>query len=65
MSTTVLGGDNTSVCVFFSFNCKLDFHVLQGNVNSIAYRENVLNARAVPRFDNHPLIDRSIFNVYV
>ena len=36
-------------------------HVLQGNPNGIAYRDNVLKAHVVPHFDNHPLADRPIF----
>ena len=39
----------------FSFNCKLDLRVLQGNLNGIAYRHNMLNAH-IP----HLLADRVI-----
>jgi hypothetical protein len=40
----------------------LDLHVLQGNLNGVAYRDNnVLNAHGVLHFDNHPLADRPIF----
>ena len=47
----------------FSFNCKLHLHVLQGNLNGVAYRDNVLaiDAHVPPHFDNHRLADRPIF----
>ena len=31
-----------------SFNCKEDFNVLQGNLNGVAYGDNVLNVHVVP-----------------
>jgi hypothetical protein len=33
--------------------CKLDLHILQGNLIGVAYRENVLNAHVVRHIDNH------------
>ena len=63
MGTPVLGGGGVAVCGFLLFNCKLDLHVLQGNINCVAYRDNVLNAHDVPHFDNHTLADRTIFMV--
>jgi hypothetical protein len=61
MGTPPLGGGGVAVCGFFLYNCKLDLHVLQGNFNCVAYRDNVLNAHVVPHFDNHALADRPIF----
>ena len=43
------------------FNCQLDLHVLQGNRDGSAHRDNILNAQVIPHFDNHSLADRSIF----
>lgn len=31
------------------------------SLNGVAYPANVLNAHAVPYFDNHPLADKLIF----
>ena len=59
--TTAFGGGGVTVWGCFSFNCKLDLHVLQGNINGVAYRDNVLSTHVVPYFDNHPLADRPIF----
>jgi hypothetical protein len=35
-------------------------HILQSNLNGVAYHDNVLNAHVVPNFDNHPLAERPI-----
>ena len=45
----------------FSFDCKLDLYVLDGNLTGQKYRHNVLAPRVVPHFDNHALADRPIF----
>jgi hypothetical protein len=46
----------------FSFDCKLDLYVLDGNLTGQKYRDNVLAPCVVPHFDNHALTDRvSIF----
>ena len=45
----------------FSFDCKLDLYVLDGNLTGQKYRDNVLAPRVVPLFDNHALADRPIF----
>jgi transposase len=37
----------------FSFDCKLDLYVLDGNLSGQKYRDNVLAPRVVPHFDNH------------
>jgi hypothetical protein len=42
----------------FSFDCKLDLYVLDGNLTGQKYRDNVLAPRVVPHFDNHALADR-------
>jgi len=56
----VFGGGDETVLQCFSFNCKLDLHVLQGNPDGGTYRDNVLSAQVVPHFDNHALADRLI-----
>ena len=45
----------------FSFDCKLDLYVLDGNLTGQNYRDNVLAPRVVPYFDNHALADRPMF----
>ena len=45
----------------FSFDCKLDLYVLDGNLTGQKYRDNVLAPRVVPHFDNHALADRPMF----
>ena len=45
----------------FSFDCKLDLYVLDGNLTSQKYCDNVLAPRVVPHFDNHALADRPMF----
>ena len=59
--TATFGGGGVTVCGCISFNCKIDSHFLQGNVNIVAYYDNVINAHVVPHFDNHPLADMPIF----
>ena len=41
--------------------CVLDVHVLVGNLNDIAYRNNVLNPHTVPHFHDHILFERPMF----
>jgi transposase len=56
----LLGWDVT-VWGCFSFDCKLDLYVLEGNLTGQKYRDNVLAPRIVPHFDNHALADRPMF----
>jgi hypothetical protein len=55
------GGGGVTVWGCFSFDCKLDLYVLDGNLTGQKYRDNVLAPRVVPHFDNHALADRPIF----
>ena len=48
----------------FSFDCKLDLYVLDGNLTGQIYRGNMLAPRVVPNFDNHALADRPMFMDY-
>jgi hypothetical protein len=41
----------------FSFDCKLDLYILDGNLTGQKYRDNVLAPHVVPHFDN-ALADR-------
>jgi hypothetical protein len=45
----------------FSFDCKLDLYVLDGNLTGQKYCENLLPPRVVPHFANHALTDRPMF----
>ena len=45
----------------YSFDCKLNLYVLDGNLTGQKYRDNVLAPRVVPHFDNHVLADRPMF----
>ena len=54
LGTTAFGG-----C--FSFDCKLDLYVLDGNLTGQKYRDNVLAPCVVPHFNNHALADRPMF----
>jgi transposase len=60
-TTTAFGGGDVTVWSCFSFDCKLDLYVLDGNLTGQKYRDNVLAPRVVPHFDNHALADRPIF----
>ena len=57
--TTAFGG--VTVWGWFSFDCKLDLYVLDGNLTGQKYLDNVLAPRVVPHFDNHALADRPMF----
>ena len=61
MGTTAFGGGGVTVWGCFSFDCKLDLYVLDGNLTGQKYRDNVLAPRIVPHFDNHALADRPMF----
>jgi transposase len=56
--TTAFGGGGVTVWGCFSFDCKLDLYVLDGNLTGQIYRDNVLAPRVVPHFDNHALAER-------
>ena len=59
--TTAFGGRGVTVWGCFSFDCKLDLYVLDGNLTGQKYRDNVLAPHVVPHFDNHALADRPMF----
>ena len=54
------GGAVHNYLGYFSFNFMLDLHVLQGSLNVVAYRDNVINTHVVSHFDNDPLADRPV-----
>ena len=54
LGTTAFGGGGVTVWGCFSFDCKLDLYVLDGNLTGRKYR-------VVPYFDNHALSDRPMF----
>jgi hypothetical protein len=58
LGTTAFGGGGVTVLGWFSFDCKLDLYVLDGNLTGQKYLDNVLAPRVVPHFDNHALADR-------
>ena len=58
LGTTAFGGGGVSLWGCFSFDCKLDLYVLDGNLTGQKYRDNVLAPCVVPHFDNHALADR-------
>ena len=61
MGTTAFGGGGVTVWGCFSFDCKLDSYVLDGNLTGQKYHDNVLAPRVVPHFDKHALVDRPMF----
>jgi hypothetical protein len=61
LGTTAFGGGDVTVWGCFSFDCKLDLYVLDGNLTGQKYRDNVLAPRVVPHFDNHALADSPMF----
>ena len=61
LGTTAFGGGGVTVWGCFSFDCKLDLYVLDGNLTGQKYHDNVLAPRVVLHFDNHALADRPIF----
>jgi hypothetical protein len=58
---TTAFGDGVTLWGCFSFECKLDMYVLDGNLTGQKYCDNVLAPRVVPHFDNHALADRPMF----
>jgi hypothetical protein len=61
LGTTAFAGGGVTVWGCFSFDCKLDLYVLDGNLTGQKYRDNVLAPRVVPHFDSHALADRPMF----
>ena len=61
LGTIAFGGGGVTVWGCFSFDCKLDLYVLDGNLTGQKYRDNVLAPRVVPHFANHALVDRPMF----
>ena len=61
LDTTAFAGGGVTVWGCFSFDCKLDLYVLDGNLTGQKDRDNVLAPRVVPHFDNHALADRPMF----
>jgi hypothetical protein len=49
LGTTAFGGGGVTVWGRFSFDCKLDLYVLDGNLTGQKYRDNVLAPRVVPQ----------------
>ena len=50
LGTTAFGGGGVTVLGCFSFDCKLDLYVLDGNLTGQKYCDNVLAPRVVPPF---------------
>ena len=61
LGTTAFGGGGVTIWGCFSFDCKLDLYVLDGNLTGQKYRDNVLAPRVVPNFYNHAFADRPKF----
>jgi hypothetical protein len=61
LGTTAFGGGDVTVWGCFSFDCKLELYVLDGNLTGQEYRDNVLAPRVIPHFDKHVLADRPMF----
>ena len=61
LGTTAFWGVGVTVWGCFSFDCKLELYVLDGNLTVQKYRDNVFAPRVVPHFDNHALADRPMF----
>ena len=61
LGTTAFGVGGVTVWGCFSFDCKLDLYVLDGNLTGQKYRDNVLAPRVVPHSDNHALAARPMF----
>jgi hypothetical protein len=61
LGTTAFGGGGVTVWGCFSFDCKLDLYVFDGNMTGQTYRDNVLAPRVVPHLDTHALADRPMF----
>ena len=59
LGTTAFGDGGVAVCGCFSFDCKLDLYVLDGNLTGQRYRDNVLAPCVVPHFDNHAMEDNA------
>ena len=54
MGTTAFGGGGVTIWGCFSFDCKLDLYVLDGNLTGQKYLDNVLAPRVVPHFNGRP-----------
>ena len=55
------GGCSAMVWGCASYDCRFDLIVVRVNLNGQIYRQNILEARIVPHFDNHPLNKRPVF----
>ena len=55
------GGCSVIVWGCASYDCRFDLIVVRVNLNGQIYRQNILEARVVPHFDNHPLNKRPVF----
>jgi transposase len=61
LGTTALGDGGVTVWGCFSFDCKLDLYVLDGNLTGQKYRDNVLAPRVVPISTIMRWLERPIF----
>lgn len=61
VGTTAFGGGGVTVWGCFSYDCKLDLYVLNGNMTGLKYRDDVIQNIVVPHFDNHRLATRPVF----
>lgn len=59
--TQAFGAGGVTMWGCFSLDCKLDMHVLDGNMNGQIYRDSVLRNIVVPHFDNHPLATNPLY----
>ena len=50
-----------SVCACFSNACTLAMHVLDGTVNGVKYRDDILKNSVFPHSEDHNLASRPIF----
>ena len=55
LGTTAFEGGGVTVWDCFSFDCKFDLYVLDGNLTGQQYLDNVIAPRVFPHFDNHAL----------
>lgn len=61
VGTTAFGGGGVTVWGCFSHDCKLPLQILNGTLNGLKYRDDILDGHVRPHFDNHALADRPMF----
>ena len=61
VGTTAFGGGGVTVWGCFSHDCKLSLQILNGTLDGLKYRDDILDGHVGPHFENYALADRPMF----